>query len=90
VTTPVRTIRDCHATHLGPALIRQAIADGRRSGRLTFREAAQLERELFPHRRPGKTPRTRPRGALDDETLAVRKSQTAHCRTSLGRIRPRP
>ncbi|HEY5063040.1 MAG TPA: type IV toxin-antitoxin system AbiEi family antitoxin domain-containing protein, partial [Gemmatimonadaceae bacterium] len=35
VTTPVRTIRDVHAAHLGPALVRRAIADGRRTGRLT-------------------------------------------------------
>jgi predicted transcriptional regulator of viral defense system len=28
LTTPERTIRDAHAAHLGPALIRRAIADG--------------------------------------------------------------
>ena len=32
VTTPVRSIQDAHAAHLNPALIRQAIADGRREG----------------------------------------------------------
>lgn len=47
VTTPERTIRDCHAAHLGAALIRQAIADGRRSGHLRVRQAQKLERELL-------------------------------------------
>lgn len=46
VTTPARTIRDVHADHLGPTLVRQAIADGRRRGELTFDEAGRLEREL--------------------------------------------
>jgi predicted transcriptional regulator of viral defense system len=36
VTTAARTIRDVHASHLGPALVGQAIADGRRTGHLTF------------------------------------------------------
>lgn len=47
VTTPERTIRDCHAAHLGPALIRQAILDGRRAGHLRVRQAQRLERELL-------------------------------------------
>jgi len=47
LTTPERTIRDCHAAHLGPALIRQAIADGRRNGHLRVRQAQKLERELL-------------------------------------------
>jgi predicted transcriptional regulator of viral defense system len=47
VTTPERTIRDCHAAHLGAALIRQAIVDGRRSGHLRVRQAQKLERELL-------------------------------------------
>lgn len=47
VTTPERTIRDVHADHLGPALVRQAIDDGRRTGQLTLDQADQLERELF-------------------------------------------
>lgn len=47
VTTPERTIRDCHAAHLGAALIRQAITDGRRSGHLRVRQAQKLERELL-------------------------------------------
>lgn len=47
VTTAERTIRDAHADHLGPALVRQAIADGRRTGHLTFDAADRLERELL-------------------------------------------
>jgi predicted transcriptional regulator of viral defense system len=46
-TTPERTIRDCHAARLGPALIRQAIDDGRRSGALPSRTADALERDLL-------------------------------------------
>lgn len=47
VTTPERAIRDVHADHLGPALVRQAIADGRRTGQLTLDQADRLERELL-------------------------------------------
>lgn len=47
VTTAARAIRDAHASHLGPALIRQAIRDGRRTGHLTFDEADRLKHELF-------------------------------------------
>ena len=54
VTTPVRSIRDAHASHLGSALVGQAIADGRRSGALRMAEADRLERELL-----GTTPRRR-------------------------------
>jgi len=50
VTTPVRTIRDAHASHLGAALIEHAIADGRRSGHLSMVVAARLERELLGSR----------------------------------------
>lgn len=46
VTTPERTIRDVHADHIGPVLVRQAIADGRRTGYLTLDQAERLEREL--------------------------------------------
>ena len=46
VTTPVRAIRDAIADHLGPALIRQAIDDGRRRGSLLDREAATLRAEM--------------------------------------------
>lgn len=47
ITTPAQTIRDCHARHLGPALIQQAIEDGRRTGVLSGRDADTLERELL-------------------------------------------
>lgn len=50
VTSPARTIRDCHAAHLGPALVRQAIEDGRRQGLLGVREAEQLTSELLSNR----------------------------------------
>lgn len=59
VTTPVRAIRDAHESHLGPALIRQAIEDGRRTGQLTLDEADRLEQELL-----GTKPRSRRRPAL--------------------------
>jgi len=60
VTTPERTIRDAHASHLGDALIAQAIADGRRSGALSMAAANRLERELLGAK-PGarRTVRTR-------------------------------
>ena len=58
VTTPSRAIRDAHESHLGPALIRQAIDDGRRTGRLTLDEADRLEGELL-----GTKPRSRRRPA---------------------------
>ena len=47
VTTPSRTIRDVHASHIGAALVRQAIADGRRNGQLTHDQADELKRELL-------------------------------------------
>lgn len=47
VTTPQRTIRDVHAAHVGSALVRQAIEDGRRNGRLSYELAAQLQKELL-------------------------------------------
>jgi predicted transcriptional regulator of viral defense system len=56
VTTPVRTIRDVHAAHVGPALVRQAIADGRRNGRLTQDEADRLSHELLDESAPRKRP----------------------------------
>lgn len=46
-TTPMRTIRDCHRTHLGPALIRQAIEDGVRNGALTAAQADRLAHECL-------------------------------------------
>jgi predicted transcriptional regulator of viral defense system len=50
VTTPARSIRDAHASHLGNDLVGQAIADGRRSGVLSVAEADRLEHELLETR----------------------------------------
>jgi hypothetical protein len=47
VTTPARSIRDAHASHLGNDLVAQAIADGRRSGTLSMTVANRLQRELL-------------------------------------------
>ncbi len=47
VTTPERTIHDVHADHIGGALVRQAISDGRRTGHLTADQADRLQRELL-------------------------------------------
>ncbi len=55
VTTPRKTILDCAETGLAPGLLRQAIADGRRTGRLTHREADALVTSL---RRRRLTPAT--------------------------------
>jgi predicted transcriptional regulator of viral defense system len=63
VTTPVRSIRDAHASHLGAELIGQAIADGRRSGALRMAEADRLQRELL-----GVKPRRRSSAARPDAT----------------------
>lgn len=64
ITTPARSIRDAHASHLGNDLIGQAIADGRRSGALLMAEADRLERELL-----GTAPRrTRSTAARVDAT----------------------
>jgi predicted transcriptional regulator of viral defense system len=46
IVTAAKAIRQAQATHLGPALIGQAIGDGRRRGLLTRQEAEELEREL--------------------------------------------
>lgn len=54
VTTPARSIRDAHASHLGNDIVAQAIADGRRSGALSTAKGDSLERELLgtkPRRR---------------------------------------
>jgi predicted transcriptional regulator of viral defense system len=48
VTTPVRTIRDCAAREIGPALLRQAILDGARAGTLRRGDADTLWHELLP------------------------------------------
>lgn len=47
VTTADRAIRDGHAIHLGPALVRQAIEDGLRKGYLSTDQAKRLKRELL-------------------------------------------
>lgn len=60
VTTAARAIRDAHASHLGPALIRQAINDGRRTGHLTLDEAEQLEHELLGTKRRRQNRRVKP------------------------------
>ncbi len=52
VTTPRRTILDCAEAGLPPRLFRQAIADGRRTGRLTRREADALLAALRRGRAP--------------------------------------
>lgn len=45
IVTPMCAVRECHAIGLGPALIGQAIADGRRTGTFTAQQAAQLREE---------------------------------------------
>jgi len=52
VTTAERAIRDVHAAHLGPALVRQAIEDGRRTGYLSSDQAKRLKRELLDKKKP--------------------------------------
>ena len=47
VTTVARTLRDCHMSHLGPALLRQALEDARRLGYLAPKQVGALERELL-------------------------------------------
>jgi len=47
-TTVRRTIEDCHRTHLGPALLRQAIEDGEREGYLRPDDARELEKLVLP------------------------------------------
>ena len=47
IVTAARAIRDAHAGHLGPALIRQAIDDGERLGKLSQATAAELRKELL-------------------------------------------
>lgn len=45
IVTAMRAVRDCHAAGLGPALIAQAIEDGRRRGIFSAPQARQLRRE---------------------------------------------
>jgi hypothetical protein len=46
VTTPARSIGDAHSAHLSRALLRQAIEQGRETGKLSAQEAQQLEELL--------------------------------------------
>lgn len=59
VTTAARAIRDCHANHISPALLRQAIEDGLENGRLSRRDAAPLSQELFAGDSSGRLPPAR-------------------------------
>jgi predicted transcriptional regulator of viral defense system len=63
VTTPARSIRDAHASHLGAEIVGTAIADGRRSGALGLAEADALERELLGTTSSRRRPTARRRGA---------------------------
>ncbi len=47
VTTPERALRDAAESHLGMALLRQAVNDGARNGALTAAEARRLSSELL-------------------------------------------
>ncbi|WP_028065614.1 type IV toxin-antitoxin system AbiEi family antitoxin domain-containing protein [Solirubrobacter soli] len=53
IVTPARAIRQAHASHVGPALVSQAIDQGERNGRLTRREAGELRNELGVKRGTG-------------------------------------
>lgn len=77
IVTPERAIRDCLAAHLGPALLRQAIEDGLRSGRLTRALADQLHRELSVSDR-----------ASNDERVPRRGAATAHHAAATAARRP--
>ncbi len=78
VTTPIRTIRDVHAAHLGPALVRQAIADGRRTGRLTNDEADRLAHELLDESVPRQRPNQATRNTSDRPRVANAKPGARH------------
>ncbi|HXT15040.1 MAG TPA: type IV toxin-antitoxin system AbiEi family antitoxin domain-containing protein [Gemmatimonadaceae bacterium] len=78
VTTPARTIRDVHAAHIGPALIRRAIADGRRTGRLTHDEADGLTQELLAEP-PSRKRSSRSAGA--EAHTAPKKTRSARGKT---------
>lgn len=47
VTTPERAVRDAKAAHVGTAIVRQAILDGRRTGHFTPAQADRLALELI-------------------------------------------
>jgi hypothetical protein len=63
LSTPVRTIREAHASELGSEVVSTAIADGRRSGALGRGEADALERELLETTPTRQRPAARRRGA---------------------------
>ncbi len=46
ITTPARSIRDCIAAHVGPAIISDAIEQASRSGMISPAEAERLQTEL--------------------------------------------
>jgi predicted transcriptional regulator of viral defense system len=78
VTTPIRTIRDVHAAHVGPALVRQAIVDGRRTGRLTNAEADHLVRDLLDESPPRKRLSRAPRNTPDRPRVAKARPGARH------------
>ncbi len=45
ITTPARTIRDCIAAHVGPAMIKQAVAEAAATNRISPAVAAELLRD---------------------------------------------
>jgi predicted transcriptional regulator of viral defense system len=49
ITTPERTIRDCMTAQVGPAILKAAINDGVRSGRLTKDSAMRLLDAVASH-----------------------------------------
>ncbi len=51
VTTVKRTIEDCHRAHIGPALLRQALADAEREGFLTPSAVADLTAHVLQQSR---------------------------------------
>jgi predicted transcriptional regulator of viral defense system len=51
-TTVMRAIEDCHRTHLGQALLEQAIADGFKRGLLTHIEADKLREDILMSQPP--------------------------------------
>lgn len=56
ITNPTRTIRDCISTHLGPALIKQAIEEARQTNRISSKVAEDLRQELQLASRPKTVP----------------------------------
>ena len=50
IVTPAKAIRQAAQDHIGPALVRQAIDDGRRRGLIRKAEASQLHSDLLGDR----------------------------------------